>query len=309
MLTGKTEKDKQLQTIIKNIISTRPPFTTASGKKAFSNEYEELVPYSLSNQYYSILVGMGFDYLARFIIAQNLENIDVKESVYRHLAAGRGLKRLESMTENKLYKTLVRKYENGIEVCERFVNNEKSDFDEILNFSGYLASLETVARSGMPPLDIKKSLIDDTNIEIINDLRALCNVFKDKFINSSIINEDEDVVFNPHFGVVVSHCVGGADADIFINGTLYDFKCTKSRGYTWIECAQIVGYYLLNTIDIRCGGNGMGFDEFGSPYEIDRLAFYRGRHGEIEGFDVRLLDENKLEQGIEDLRKMWDLKF
>jgi hypothetical protein len=101
--------------------------------------------------------------------------------------------------------------------------------------------LETVARSGLPPVDINISLIEDTDNEIINDLRALCNVFKDKFINSGIFKENEDVVFNPHFGVVVSLHVGGADADIFINGTLYDFKCTKSRGYSWTECAQIVG--------------------------------------------------------------------
>ena len=70
MLSGNTEEEIQFQNILKNIINPRPSFTTVSGKKAFSDEYEELAPYSLSNQYYSILVGMGFDYLARFIVAK-----------------------------------------------------------------------------------------------------------------------------------------------------------------------------------------------------------------------------------------------
>ncbi|WP_162309362.1 hypothetical protein [Cohnella abietis] len=93
-----------------------------------------------------------------------------------------------------------------------------------------MASLETVARSGLPPMDIEKSLIDDTDIKIINDLKLLCEVFQSKFINAGIVKENSNVVFNPRFGIVSMFC-GGADADIFIDDTLYDFKCTKSRGY------------------------------------------------------------------------------
>lgn len=226
--------------------------------------------------------------------------------------AEKGLKHLERTTEKKLYKELDRKYERGIKVYKQFINNEKSDFDALLYFAGYLASLESVSRSGLPPLDIEKSLIDDTDIEIINDLRILCNVFENKFINSGILKKNSLVIFNPKFGIA-SMCCGGADADIFIDGTLYDFKCTKNRRYKWDECAQIVGYFLLNIIDIRCGGKGMGLGtgfEFSiEEYGISRLAFYRSRFGEIEYIDVASLDENNVEQGIEELRKLWKLDF
>jgi hypothetical protein len=308
LLTGKTDKDKQFQNILKNIITPTPSFNTVSGKKAFSDEYEELVPYTLSNKYYASLVGMGFDYLARFIIAKKLVNTNSKRAVSYKLVAEHGLKKLERMTEKKIYKALTKKYEIGINACEKFVNNTNSIFDEILYFAGYLASLETVARTGMPPLDIKKSLIDDTNTEIINDLRLLCNVFENKFINTGILKEDSSVIFNPTFGVASMYC-GGADADIFIDNTLYDFKCTKDRGYRWTESAQIVGYYLLNIINIRCGGSGIGTDEYGDGYSIGRLAFYRGRYGEVEYIDAMSLDESKVEQGVEELRKLWGLKF
>lgn len=91
MLIGKTEKDTQFQNALKNIINPRPSFTTVSGKKAFSDEYEELVPYSLSNPYYSTLIGMSFDYLARFIVAKNLKNINNKKFAYSNLWQRRDL--------------------------------------------------------------------------------------------------------------------------------------------------------------------------------------------------------------------------
>ncbi len=303
MLKGKAQKDIEFQKIIKSIIDPRPTFTTVSGKKPFSEEYEELVPYSLSKPYNSTLVGTGFDYLARFIIAKNLKDLDVKKHAYNNLVAEYGLKKLGKIIDKNLYNTVKRKYEKGIKECEQFINNKKVDYDELLNFSGYLASLETVARSGIPPLDIKKSLIDDTETEIINDLRMLCDVFSNRFIDAGILKANSCVIFNPNFGFASMLC-GGADADIFIDGTLYDFKCTKSKEYKWIECAQIVGYYLLHIIDKKCGGYGIGFDEIGDANSIINLAFYRGRFGEIENLDVKLLDEEKVEHAIEALRKI-----
>jgi hypothetical protein len=308
ILHGKTEKDKQFQNILKTIINPRPSFSTVSGKKAFSAEYEELVPYSLSNPYYSTLVGIGFDYFARFIIASKLSSKNNKQAVFNHLAAERGLNKLEKMIDKNVYNTLIKKYEEGIKTCEQFVNNKSFNFDDMFYFVVYLASLEAVARSGMPPLDIKKSLINDPDIEIINDLKKNCKIFENRFVNKGIVNENSSVIFNPTFGMVSLHC-GGADADIFIDSTLYDFKCIKSRGYNWSECAQIVGYYLLNIIDIRCGGHGIGINKNGDEYSIDSLAFYRSRYGEIEKLEVELLGEDKVEQGIEELRKLWGLNF
>ena len=34
---------------------------------------------------------------------------------------------------------------------------------------------------------------------------------------------------------------------IYIDGTLYDFKCTKKERYVWKDVAQILGYYLLSS--------------------------------------------------------------
>lgn len=309
MIKGKTEKDIQFQKIIKNIIYPTPSFSTLSGKKSFSMEYEDLVPYSLSKPYYASVVGICFDYLARFMIARNLKNAKVKKTAYGNLVAEQGLEFFRYvMRGNAICHEVEEDYKEGLNLCARFINNKSIDFDKIINFSGHLASLESIARTGMPPADLRQSLLGDTNKEITEDLKKLCNVFEDRFINSGLLKEKSEVIFNPNFGNASISC-GGADADIFIDGTLYDFKCTKNRNYDWGQCAQLIGYYMLNVIETRCGGKGMGRDNYRKLYEIDRVSFYRSRYGEIETLDIKLLDENKLEDGIEELRKMLGLEF
>jgi hypothetical protein len=304
MLSGKTETALQFQSIIKTLINPRPVFTTVSGKKAFSSEYEQLVPYNLSNPYYSGMVGMGFDYMARFIIAKTTRDKVLKCLVLKNLAAERGLNCLERIVDKKTYKVLDKKFGRALALIEMFINNQIKDMTELLYSVGYLSSLEAVARTGMPPVDIKKSLIDDVSYEIIYDMQQMCGVFNEKFVSSGIIKEqNNEIIFNPTFGLV-SMFVGGADADLFLNGTLLDFKCTKDKGYKWVDFAQLVAYYLLSIISVRCGDIGIINDETA----VNRLAFYRGRFGEIEYIDVKLLGEDKIEYAISELQKLWGLK-
>lgn len=303
MLRGTSEEDKQFQAILRNVLEPKPTFITASGKKAFSNEYEMLIPYTLTNPYFATLCGTGFDYLARFIVGKNMDDVAEKFLITQFLIAEIGLSRMVDMTDKRTYSLLKSKYAQGIELCDQFISNKKIYIDDMYNYLGYFAALETIARSGIPPMDIKKSLVEDTNMEIISDLKNLGVLFEERFITSGLIKKDSTIVFNPKFGRG-SLSVGGADADIFIDGNLYDFKVTKKSGYSWSECAQILGYYILNTIDIRCNGTGMGSDKYGEAHVIDKISFYRARTGEIESLDITTLDQDKLEQAIQKLMKI-----
>lgn len=69
---------------------------------------------------------------------------------------------------------------------------------------------------------------------------------------------------------------------IYIDGTLYDFKCTKKERYAWKDVAQILGYYLLDCISKDHKDQENDLDK----YEIRRIAFYKARFGEIEYYDV-----------------------
>ena len=109
----------------------------------------------------------------------------------------------------------------------------------------------------------------------------MLEVFQTKFINSGIITPESIVVYNPTFGDASYFC-GGADADIYIDGTLYDFKCTKREGYVWKDVSQILGYYLLDCISKDSKDRENDLDK----YEIRRIAFYKARFGEVEYYDV-----------------------
>lgn len=143
------------------------------------------------------------------------------------------------------------------------------------------------------------------NDNVINELKNLFVVFKDGFVKD-IIKRDSIVIFNPTFGLG-SELVGGADADIYIDGVLYDFKTTRNRGYVGKDIYQIIGYYLLNEItkshkkyyDNRYLKNAPLI-----KYEINKIAFYKVRFGEVEYLDVSFLDEFNLKDIIKNFEKI-----
>src|SRR5690625_2956590 len=289
MIKGKSDKGKALQSILRNIIPKKDEFYTLSSHDAFSSSYHTHVPYKLTNSYYSSVVGTAFDYMARLMIAKRISTSS--EKVWIDLASEKGLESLLRGSSKNLRRNLTKKYNNGQMIAKKFVESQRNLSDELLAYSTYLARLEHVYRSGMPPQDIEKSLLSDEVDEIINELKVMCEVFKSKFITSDIITSESDVAFNPHFGTVSRAC-NGADADIFIDGILYDFKTTKTIGYKWQDIAQIFGYYFLNEIAKK-------INDINAPLynkEIKSLAFYKARYGEFEIVDLKTLNQNELKQ-------------
>lgn len=287
MLSGKETVDIELQTILREGIPKKKDFSTFSGIEAFSSSYTMTAPYLLTNPYHSSVVGTAFDYMARFIIAQQLSG--QKENVSKNLTAEAGLEIAMNACNTAISRKLEAKYEKGLTFIGNFLNQSKTDFEKLLPYAAYLARLEHVYRSGMLPQDVNKSLLGEEDTTIIKDLKQLCEVFMVEFI-PQVVSKENKVVFNPHFGLASQSC-GGADADIYIDGTLYDFKTSKSTGYRWKEVAQIFGYYMLKQIAVQLKDESAKLN----GYEIKRLAFYRARYGEFEFIDISTMDPKKLD--------------
>lgn len=269
----------EFKDFFKEVIPSKKEFKTFSGKSAFSKEYVQYAEYKLKNPYNSTIVGTAFDYLARWTIAKNINGI--KEDSYSKLIAEHGLKYCERAAKrDKKYNIIQKKYDDGIKNVERFVN-ESSNGTDIIKIAIFFAKLENIWRSRVPRfcIDIEKLL--EVEKEVFDDLVVLLEVFQTKFINSGIITPESIVVYNPTFGDASYFC-GGADADIYIDGTLYDFKCTKREGYVWKDVSQILGYYLLDCISKDSKDRENDLDK----YEIRRIAFYKARFGEVEYYDV-----------------------
>jgi len=327
MLKGSSESDKKFQNIIKEILPPKEAFYTLSRKKPFSSEYNTLVENNLSNSYKVTLAGTAFDYMARFIIAK--ETIHYKENAFLHLIAHKGLIILKDAVDANLYKKLENRYIDGMGQIIEYIYSDgneiamikdfeykedfcafsncidkmakknytyKVEFNKLLEFSCFLARLEHISRSKKLPEDVNLLFGSMDDMDLIADLKLLCNVFINTFLNGGILKKNSYVIYNPTFGICSKLC-NGADADVFIDGILYDFKTAKSNGYSWKDTAQIISYYIFNCIadekDIKNAPL--------AKYEIEKIALYKARFGEIEYFDTNKIDATELENTVDKL--------
>ncbi|MFQ3542836.1 hypothetical protein Q7A53_02035 [Halobacillus rhizosphaerae] len=287
MLNGKKKADLEFQTILRNTIPSKKEFSTYSGKKAFTAEYQLSVPYILTTSYQASVVGTAFDLMARFIISQTIKNN--KDTVLSLRPAREGLELIKRFCNENTSESLNKKYIEGTTLAENFIKNRDVTYHDLLPYATFMARLEHTYRSGMPSKNIKADLIGEEESEILVDLEQLCEVFKQNFMTPQVINHESVVVFNPHFGFASRSC-GGADADVYIDGTLYDFKTTKITGYRWKEIAQVFGYYFLDCVENRFENNSSQLQSC----QINRLAFYKARYGEVEYIDISTMNKEKL---------------
>lgn len=336
LLNGKDEKSLEFQNIVDELIPSKMNFNTLSGKKSFSNEYELLCPYTLKNSYQASIVGAAFDYLARILTAKIITKN--KDLSYINLVAHKGLCFLEKRIDPKLHKKLKDKYiknlsifietaysdlspinNNFFDICyydeefkafKLFLENSLHSEEKVIDFNSlckaayYFACLENIQRNGLLTENTIDTLLSSPPKFIIDDLKNLCFVFKNTFIDSNIITPDSTVIFNPTFGTILPLCIGGADADIYIDGVLYDFKTTKAYTYKKKDAAQIICYFLLHLGAIANGDK--------SPlnhYIIHRIAFYKSRFGEIEYVDTTSLKKDQILKVLKNLFAYFDLAF
>ena len=143
--------------------------------------------------------------------------------------------------------------------------------DSLLRSILMLARLDPVYRTGRLFDDISEAEyagIDDD----VADLRKLLAVAD----SSDLFKPKNSVYLNPEFGSG-SALVGGADADMILDGTLIDIKTTKSAAFTQDMYNQILGYYALSTLDRKI--------------RIDAVGIYFARHGVLHSIPADGMEE------------------
>ena len=142
-LTTMLQYDDEWKSFFKQCIPAKTDFKTLSGHLAFSNEYEELAEYSLSNRYYSNVVGTAFDYIARWIIAKNVpsNNFSACEDLIAEWA-------LETCTTaaNEQNIDIEDTYKSAIGKCKKFIEGNGTK-NEIIDIAILFAKLEQIFRS------------------------------------------------------------------------------------------------------------------------------------------------------------------
>lgn len=295
MLTSMIKKDKAFQTILKAHLPQKGDFLSNSTFPAFSNKYDPLVPYNLSNKGYSGKVGTAFDYMANFM-ATNIVSQKGEMSFLENMLEipKKGLQQAVLHTQNT---KLEERFEECKELVERYFTGKKQTYEQLISASIFFADLDRVVRSGSIVTSQQAEDFLKVVEEIVIDVQQLCTFFDEVFIKGKIIRSDSIVIFHPTFNQFSKAC-GGADADIYIDGILYDFKTSKKLGYNWSEVAQIYGYYLL---DCLCK-NSCLYGDLGTN-KVNKIAFYRARYGVIESYDVNMIQPKDLEETLEELNQ------
>ncbi|MCY9226040.1 hypothetical protein MOF11_13500 [Bacillus haynesii] len=280
-INGKTKKNKEFKNILLSVEPEKEHYYTLSEKTPFSDEYITIVRNELADSQRSSLLGTAFDYLARFRIAQFLK----REDVVNGMVAVKGFKKIRNYRLRESGEFLEDEYciSLGKKILE-FVNDSTKPISSIFEEAVRLAKFDQINRIRVREGDLNLDylLIDSAPHDIVGELDKLMLVFEEKFMIPEIITQKSKVVFNPQFGVG-SALVDGADADIFIDGTLYDFKTSKDRTLKKNDNLQLIGYYLLNELAIKT------LSQFDFKYihmDIKRIAFFKARFGEIEYYNV-----------------------
>lgn len=234
-------------------------------------------PYRLHTLREAQEVGVAFDYLARFEVARKISDIITKRNC-KTLLAQKAIKKLWDNGYKYECNRAISLYDWSLSIIDEYIQNKGNhSYNKIIDIAFFLSHLEMYVRDNI----IDKSTILDGCASSIEreDTQELVDTFRDRFI-SKYVSSTSTVVYNPKFV-----CYGLADADIYIDGCLYDFKTTKNAEYNEKYAIQIWKYALLHEIDIK--NHALG--EF-QQYNIDSIALYKARFGITERVDLTKYD-------------------
>lgn len=296
---------------IKEFIEKFVNFETESNKKPFSiKEYDLIQPFLLKFGYEAALIGVAFDYYARFLLA--LYSKEKYCKFLENLSAEKGLKLLLNDYNEGLVKFRPTKLENPIFLLEKFNNNKdfladlllkkeslnSNQLQKICDIFCFFAKLESFYRSGNVLETIDNYF---ENKKYLPELLKLGEIFCIKFLNSKFVKNKNNIIYNPEFGC--ASILIKSDGDLYIDGTLFDFKTSSRLNSKSYDITQLVGYFLLNEVN-RCAldlidKKSNNYDYFkGQLLDIKRIAFYRARFGEIEYCDLsKIPNKVKYEYG------------
>lgn len=279
-----TTTERIVKSLIKNCIPSKELFYSPGTSICFDTKKKSVINYGLDSKSQSSLCGTAFDYLARFLIARVAKNN--KNTVLENLVTERLLNISQStgITEQEYKQMLIS--------LNQYINGKNLNEDILIDICIILAKMELTFRSGNSILETSNFRFHDHKNSIIKtELKQMLDSFKRTFL--PIINESSQIVYNPHFGIG-SRIIGGADADIFIDGILYDFKTSIKNGYNSKDVTQIIGYFILDAIAKRCNDQRNQL----CRHSIKKVALYKVRYEEFAFFDIENLSIESIDNTI-----------
>jgi hypothetical protein len=208
------------------------------------------------------LIGTAFDYLMRFGIERECDNV-----ITRPWVAWLGMHFANGVFDFDDASTIQKKVSNAENIYTDFIR-KVVEVEDIVQACLDLANIDTLYRTGRAlPIDEMFNYVDAYGDDLIRLYDAIpMDVFKGR----------HNIMLNPIFGDG-SALVGGADADIIVDGCIIDIKTTKIPGVSSSAIKQLAGYYVLASI---------------SGIAIDRLGIYSSRFGRLLSYNAEDVVDN-----------------
>jgi len=196
------------------------------------------------------LIGTAFDYLLRFTLERAYPGVDSRPWIAHQ---GFALAQAREEAPPNLEGLLTAAEERHADFLD---TGEMTD--DLLARTLDLARLDSVYRAGWIADDFGQAAASD-----LEDLRQLYELIPDDVFSGA-----DTVLLNPTFGSA-SRLVGGADADIVLDGTLIDIKTVKDATLKADYWRQLVGYAVLADL---------AFDELDAMPRFTDFGIYFARH-------------------------------
>ena len=279
----------------------------------------------LEEREWASIIGMAFDYLARGLTAARANDALLSEKASTGLKAemaGLGLRSLGSFTRHNdsrvppilvmhLEEVLLQSLEVYKDLCFAVPVPDKKLYPALY----FLSRMETLYRSSDPISIFNLAFASETADTytgiaagtigkwFVADMEAMKTAYEKTVLERHFPTSNKKdtrtaltgkrILFNPSFGSV-SAALGGADADIVVDGILYDFKTGRGNkthrfSYDRTEVAQIFAYWYAHILTNEI--NDSTSDSYGTS--IHAVALYHARIGRImEWSDPDLIREN-----------------
>jgi hypothetical protein len=279
ILMNQGELGVNLRQSLDKVLPKPNQFKTQADLPAFNSTYPTLAPHRL-NREDSRLVEIAFNYFLRFITSKETD-IPIDHSSHYFFEAFNYIEEPErSLVINRL---------NGYseKMNDFFISEEIDDY-----FIAHLytfAKLDCVAKKRHfdDILDLK--LIEKkTTLAIIEDIKRLGNIYKKVFIGTNIINSDSFIIYNPQYSSELEKKVRGFDSSFFYDGVLLNIKTNRVYSYDTKDVYSLIAQYIFHLIDKALNAK----TELAAE-QIEQLALYKARAGQIEFFNVS--DLNKMD--------------
>lgn len=288
-------REKRIKEIIKSLVPKKEHFYSTDQCYCFDSKKIPSVPYELDAKQKAGICGTAFDYLARFSIARIVDHN--RNTVLEHLTAENLLTHKSFLLKgNDSYiQDLKNRYNDLLTPINNYILGAPIDEDILITSSIILSKMEMISRGNDFSASVSYLFENDSELDCITtELKKMLRSFEKTFL--PLIHKDSIVVYNPVFGIG-SHMIGGADADIYIDGVIYDFKTSIKNGWNGGDVAQVIGYFLLDKISKQINDD---LDDL-LEYPVKKVALYKVRYSEIAFFDVSNLSQSSVDEAAKEI--------